>query len=74
MTANAITAKENNKLLEYVPAGYRDTVSRLLNASMSANTRTAYEKQLRAFFAFCGGLRVYALPADAATVTAISRT
>lgn len=70
MTANAITAKENNGLLEYVPAGYRDTVSRLLNASMSANTRTAYEKQLRAFFAFCGGLRVRALPADAATVTA----
>lgn len=60
----------NRAALECVPGEYRETVERLLGASISANTRAAYKKQLRGFFAFCSGLRVPALPADAATVTA----
>lgn len=69
----AIRAAENNSggALANVPDEYRETVERLLAASLSENTRIAYEKQLRAFFAFCSDeLRAPALPASPATVTA----
>ena len=72
ITVKAVQGNGNNgAILDNVPDEYREKVAELLAASLSDNTRVAYEKQLRTFFAFCSEeLRAPALPASPATVTA----
>lgn len=53
-----------------VPARYKDSVLRLLRASMSENTRRTYAAVLRGFFAWCGENGFQPFPAEVGTVLA----